>query len=72
MHFEANLGPLSHGILLLKDPVSAEDDLRENASSQAMAQLVGLWLQVKSRQRFGMRIAGEPSQATEGRPACRP
>ena len=72
MHLEADLGPFSHGILLLKDPESAEDDLRADAPAQAMVQLVELWLQVKSRQILCMRIAGEPSQGTEGRSPCRP
>ena len=72
MHLEADLGPFSHGVLLLKDPESAEDDMRADAPAQAMVQLVELWLQVKSRQILCMRIAGEPSQGTEGRPPCRP
>ena len=71
MHLEANLGPFPHGILLLKDPESAEDDLRADAPSQAMVQLVEFWLQVKSRQGFGMRIAGGPSHGSESRPPCR-
>ena len=70
MHLQADLGPFPHGILLLKDPESAEDDLRADTPAQAMVQLVELWLQVKSRQIVCMRIAGEPSQGTEGRPPC--
>ena len=72
MHLEADLGPFPHGILLLKDPESAEDDLRADAPAQAMVQLVEVWLQVASRQVLCMRIAGEPSQGTEGRSPCRP
>ena len=72
MHFEADRGPFPHGILLFKDPESAEDDSRADAPAQAMVQLVELWLQVKSRQIVCMRVAGWPSQGTECRSPCRP